>query len=111
MSSIKQQRLLMINLGTVLGGGEVYLERASEILARQFKLYVICFHPVLAEHLASRGVKVFYVRPFLGRAVQRIAKYPICALLMLYVTLRHRIDTIYINGYQGAYLAIPARVL
>jgi len=94
-----------------MGGGEVYLERASEVLAREFRLYAICFHPILAEHLATRGVKVFYVRAFLGRAVQRVAKYPICAVLVLYAALRYNIQTVYINGCQGAYLAILARLL
>jgi glycosyltransferase involved in cell wall biosynthesis len=100
----------MINVGTVLGGAEIYLERLTALLTGNALLFSVCAQPALAGQLRAHGVRVIGVPAILGRRAHRVAKYPICLCIALYIILRHRIQTVHFNGYQSSFMAIPARV-
>jgi glycosyltransferase involved in cell wall biosynthesis len=108
---MKQRRILLISVAAVIGGAEVYLEALTAIIAGRARLFVVCVHPALAQQLRARGATVLQVPSLFGRRAQRIAKYPLSFFVALYAILRFRIHVVQLNGYQAAFLSVPARIL
>jgi glycosyltransferase involved in cell wall biosynthesis len=53
-----EQRVLLVALGQVTGGVELYLKRLAHILNSTGDLYCICILPQTAADLRAEGVKV-----------------------------------------------------
>lgn len=105
-----RRRILFVSVATVLGGAEVYLEGLSEILAGQAELFAVCIHPLVATRLRWAGVRVTRIPEIFDSRITRFAKYPLTFFVVIYLLLRHRIHTLHLNGYQTAFLALPARI-
>jgi glycosyltransferase involved in cell wall biosynthesis len=107
---MNQRRILLVSLATVFGGAEVYLERLAGILAPRAQVFAVCIHPLVARHLRMAGVKVVQVPELFGRRLNRVAKYPLSFVIVIYLIVRRRIQTVHLNGYQSCFLALPTRM-
>ncbi len=104
-----KQRLLLVALGQVTGGVEVYLKGLAHILNSAADLYCICISPQTAADLRAEGVKVTLL-PQAGRWTKLLGF--VCTLFVLpYLVLTQRIDCIQVNGLLEAVFLLEARLL
>jgi hypothetical protein len=61
---LKPKRILLLDLGSVKGGVETYLERLAGILKGKAALDCICILPELARNLEAQGVRVILLPQF-----------------------------------------------
>ena len=61
---MKKKKILIVDLGGVMGGVEYYVETLSGMLRERATLVSLCVLPELAQHLRSLGVKVFLIPAF-----------------------------------------------
>jgi hypothetical protein len=64
MAKMKKKKILIVDLGGVMGGVEYYVETLSGMLRERATLVSLCVLPELAQHLRSLGVKVFLIPAF-----------------------------------------------
>jgi glycosyltransferase involved in cell wall biosynthesis len=106
---LKQKRILLLDLGSVKGGVETYLERLAEILQGSAELDCICILPELARNLQAHGVKVTLL-PRLGAATKPLA-FLFTGLLLPVVVVRDRVDAVQVNGFLEAIFLPLVRLL
>lgn len=109
--AIKLAPILLVNVGTVFGGAEVYIARLASLLAGRVRMIAFCAHSRLADQLRAAGVIVFRLPMLPSRRINRAAKYLNALLAMIYLVLRYRIRFAHFNGYQTSYLIPIARLV
>jgi glycosyltransferase involved in cell wall biosynthesis len=103
--------ILLVNVGTVLGGAEVYIDRLATLLMGRVRMIAFCAHSGLADQLHSVGVTVIQLPALRWRRLNRSAKYLSALLAMIYLVFRYRIRVIHFNGYQTSFLIPIAKLL
>lgn len=104
-----KRRVLLVALGEVTGGVEVYLRRLARILDSTVDLYSICISPQTAAELRAEDVKVTLL-PQAGRWTKVLGF--LCTVVVLpYLVLRNRIDCVQVNGLLEAIFLLEARLL
>ena len=103
------RRLLLVDLGEVTGGVEVYLRRLAQILSPSIELYCICLSKQTAADLREEGVRVTLL-PRLGRGT-RVLGFLAAAFVIPYLVLAHQIDSVQVNGFLEAVFLLQARLL
>lgn len=102
---MKPKRILLLDLGSVKGGVETYLERLAGILKGKAALDCICILPELARNLEAQGVRVILLPQF-GAATKPLS-FLITAILMPIVILRDKVDAVQVNGFlEAVYLPL-----
>jgi len=104
-----RKHVLIVDLGAVFGGVEIYLENLLQALRPHAKCFVLCANPELRRRLGVKGIKYFALPACAG-----ILKFfqILCALVMLpYIVFRHDIDVVQINGYGEIVLIPLARLM
>jgi glycosyltransferase involved in cell wall biosynthesis len=102
---LKPKRILLLDLGSVKGGVETYLERLAGILKGKAALDCICILPELARNLEAQGVRVILLPQF-GAATKPLS-FLITAILMPIVILRDKVDAVQVNGFlEAVYLPL-----
>jgi glycosyltransferase involved in cell wall biosynthesis len=107
--SMSKRRILFLHLGHAFGGIEVYMANLAALLHNDAEIVAWCSHPHLIERLQAQGVQVVSLPEFRGPL--RGLRFPIAALLLPFVLLRHRIHTVHINGHWESMLLLPCRLL
>jgi glycosyltransferase involved in cell wall biosynthesis len=103
-----KKRILLVDLGASMAGVEGYLESLAAILHPSADLFAICVLKDLASRLERQGVRVTTIPVSAGARFLRF----IAALVVLpFLIIRHRIDTVQINGFLESILLVPARLL
>jgi glycosyltransferase involved in cell wall biosynthesis len=102
-------RILFVDLGATFGGAEIYLENLLRQLPEEFTCHVLCANPELQERLAALKVRQFALPCATGamKVLQLIA----AAGVLPYLLIRHRIQTVQINGYAEIILIPLSRLL
>jgi len=104
----KEKKILVIDLGDVMGGVEYYIETLADMLMERANLLSLCVPPELARRLRGKGIKVFslpavrWLKPI--RFLLAIGVLPL-------IILREQVQIVVVNGLLEAILLIPARVL
>ncbi len=104
----RKTRVLLVDLGASIGGVEAYLEALARILAADVDVYVLCVVPALQERMEKCGARVIRI-PMFSRV--RLLRFVSAILLLIYLTVRHQIDIVQINGFLESILLIPVRLL
>lgn len=104
-------RILLVNVGTALGGAEAYIERLTALLSDHAELFALCANARLAQRLQESGVTVFVMPLMESRRIFRYTKYLEIALLMPYLLVRYQIPIAHFNGYQTSFLLAATRIL
>jgi len=104
----RKKRILLVDLGASMGGVEAYLEALARILQTNADLYAMCVLEELADRFERQGVRVARL-PLFARA--RILRFAAALFVLPWMILRHRIDTVQLNGFLESVLVIPARLL
>ena len=107
--SIRQPRVLLIDLGAHFGGVENYLVSLANLLAGEAELHALCVLPELAKRLEANGAKTTLL-PTLGGALKPL-RFLLTALILPLILVRNRIDIIQVNGFLEATLMLEARLL
>jgi glycosyltransferase involved in cell wall biosynthesis len=104
----KEKKILVVDLGDVMGGVEYYIETLADILKERADLLSLCVPPELARRLRSKGLKVFSLPAVRWLKPIRFL-LAFCVLPM--IILRERVQIVVVNGLLEAILLIPARLL
>ena len=64
MTTPKDKKILVVDLGGVMGGVEYYIETLSCMLMERGTFLSLCVPPELASRLRSKGIKVFSLPAF-----------------------------------------------
>ena len=104
-----KQRVLLVALGQVTGGVEVYLKSLAHILDSTVNLYCVCISPQTAADLRAEGVKVTLL-PQTGRWT-KVLGFVFTAFVLPYLILANRIDCVQVNGLLEAVFLLEARLL
>lgn len=102
-------RILLVDLNNYFGGGQVYLVRLVRLLQDHSVIFALTIDPKLTASLRGLGVKTLSM-PYsrnLGKALQ----LAFAAMMLLYVRLRYRVDTVWIQGSSEIILLPWARLL
>jgi glycosyltransferase involved in cell wall biosynthesis len=102
-------RILFLHLGHAFGGIEVYMANLAALLREDADIVALCSHPHLIERLQAQGVDVVRFPELRGRL--RGLRFLLAALLLPGILLRHKIDTVHINGHWESALLLPCRLL
>jgi glycosyltransferase involved in cell wall biosynthesis len=105
---VKKKKILIVDLGGVMGGVEYYIETLSEILQERAALISLCVLPELAQQLRSLGVKVFLIPAF---PRLRALRFLLALFLLPIIILREQVQIVLVNGFLESALLIPARLL
>jgi glycosyltransferase involved in cell wall biosynthesis len=106
---LKQKRILLLDLGSVKGGVETYLERLAEILRGSAELDCICILPELARNLRAQDVRVTLL-PQLGPVTKPLG-FLFTAFLLPFIVLRDKVDAVQVNGFLEAVFLPLVRLL
>ena len=104
----KEKKILVVDLGDVMGGVEYYIETLADMLLERANLLSLCVPPELARRLRSKGIRVFslpavrWLKPI--RFLLAFGALPM-------IILREHVQIVVVNGLLEAVLLIPARVL
>ena len=104
----KEKKILLVDLGGVMGGVEYYIETLSGMLMERATLLALCVPPELARRLRSKGMKVFSLPAV--RWLKPI-RFLFALGLLPMIVLRERVQIVVVNGLLEAVLLIPARLL
>ncbi len=108
MAERKEKKILVVDLGDVMGGVEYYIETLADILKERADILSLCVPPELTRRLRSKGLKVFSLPAVRWLKPVRFL-LAFCVLPM--IILRERVQIVVVNGLLEAVLLIPARVL
>jgi glycosyltransferase involved in cell wall biosynthesis len=105
---VKKKKILILDLGGMMGGVEYYIETLSEILQERATLVALCVLPELAQQLRSLGVKVYLIPAF-----HRFKAFRFLLTLFLFpiIILREQVQIVLVNGFLESVFLIPARLL
>jgi glycosyltransferase involved in cell wall biosynthesis len=108
--TIKQEKtILLVDLGSPMGGVEVYLQSLAEILKDHTSILCICVLPELARRLRKNGVRVFLFPQFLPSL--KGLRFLLAVFALPVIILREGVQIVLVNGFLEAVLLIPARLL
>lgn len=107
---MKKHRILLVNIGTVMGGAEVYIERLACLLSDRVEIFALCGNQELARRLRLHGATVCQMPLMHQRKLFRYAKYVIAIPLLMYLSVRYRVFLSHFNGYQTSYLIPLAKL-
>ncbi len=105
----QSKRILLISLGSVFGGAEVYIERLAALMQDNAVLFGLAAHPELRRRLIKEGVQVIPF-PHLPSWLRGLS-FIIALCLLPFVIFMKRIDVVHVNGYAEAILVLPTRLL
>lgn len=102
--SSDRKRILLVDLGAVFGGVEIYLENLLEALSPQAECLVLCSNRELRRRLRVNGVP--YIGVPVATGIMKCIQLAYVLAMLPYLLLRHNIEIVHINGY-GEVLLIP----
>jgi glycosyltransferase involved in cell wall biosynthesis len=106
---VKMKKILVVDLGNVMGGVEAYIENLSEMLREHTTVLCVCVLPELARRLENTGVRVFLIPCFVPWL--KGLRFLIALFALSIVILREGVEVVLVNGFLEAVLLIPARLL
>lgn len=105
---MKKKRILIVDLGGVMGGVEYYIETLSGMLQEHATLIALCVLPELAQQLRTLGVRVFMIPAF---PRFRPLRFLLAFVLFPIIILRKKVQMVLVNGFLESVFLIPARLL
>lgn len=108
ITEVERKKILIVDLGGVMGGVEYYILSLSEILRGRAALVSLCVLPELAQQLRSLGVKVFLIPAF---PRLKALRFLLAFGLLPFIILRERVQIVLVNGFLESVLLMPARLM
>jgi glycosyltransferase involved in cell wall biosynthesis len=103
---MRRKRILLVNLGNVMGGVESYLEQLAGFLHDSADVYCLCVLPELAKRLQANGVRVSRIPNW-----NKGANFAAAFCILPWLIIRNRIDLVQVNGLMEGLLVLPTRLL
>lgn len=103
------RKIALIDLGIEFTGGQTYLQNLVPLLSGEADLWVLKLNPNLrfaVRNELARVIDLGFARRG-GRPLQIAA----CMVLLLWLRLRHGLDTVWVNGYPEIALMPWARII
>ena len=104
-----QKKLLLVDLGSSMGGVEVYLQSLSQIMQGHAVTLAVCVLPELARRLRSNGAKVYQLPEIFLRL--KGLRFLVASLFVPFIILRENVQIALVNGFLEAALLLPVRLL
>jgi glycosyltransferase involved in cell wall biosynthesis len=108
MKKHRERTILIVDLGSVMGGVEYYIETLSSMLIERARFVSLCVPPELARRLRAKGIQVHRIPPFNWC---KPVRFLLAFLWLPFLILRERVEVVVVNGLLEAVLLIPARLL
>jgi glycosyltransferase involved in cell wall biosynthesis len=102
-------RVLLLDLGAHYGGVENYLVNLASLLRNEVDIYALCVLPELQTRLQEQGVTVVRLPIFAGPL--KPLRFLLACAALIWMMLRHRIDSVQFNGLLESALILPTRLL
>jgi glycosyltransferase involved in cell wall biosynthesis len=99
--------ILIVDLGSVMGGVEYYVDTLSSMLIERARFVSLCVPDELARRLKAKGVTVYQLPAF--RWFKPI-RFLLAIVVLPFVIVRERVEVVIINGLLESILLIPARL-
>jgi glycosyltransferase involved in cell wall biosynthesis len=106
---MKRRKILLVDIGASFGGVETYVRDLSRLLQDEVDFFVLCVNPQLKESLQGLNLRLFALSS--AQKWPRIGQIIASVVILLFVRIRHRVDTVWINGYSEIALLPLARLL
>lgn len=106
---VNKQRILFLGLGSHYGGVEAYIEGLNNILVPYVEAYAVCSIPRLASALRAKGATVICL-PLLGSKWFKALRLLLACLIVPYMLVRYRIETVQVNGFFEVLLLWPLQL-
>lgn len=105
----RPQRIALVDLSTEFTGGQSYMYNLISLIGGETDLWLIKVHDRLKVSPQQGRVKTIDLGFALkgGRAVQ----IPLCMMVLLWLRVRHGLDTVWVNGYPEIALMPWARLI
>jgi glycosyltransferase involved in cell wall biosynthesis len=104
-----RKRIALVDLGIEFTGGTSYVQNLVSLISRDADLWLLKLSPRLTIDAAQndfRSVDLGFARNW-GRPLQ----IPLCMAVLLWLKIRHRLDTVWVNGYPEIALMPWARLI
>jgi glycosyltransferase involved in cell wall biosynthesis len=108
-SNKARARVLLLDLGAHYGGVENYLVNLAVLLGDDVDLYALCVLQELQTRLQEQGVTVVRLPVFAGPL--KPLRFLLAGVVLVWMMLRYRIDSVQLNGLLESALILPARLL
>jgi glycosyltransferase involved in cell wall biosynthesis len=105
----RRRRIALVDLGFDFTGGTTYVQNLVLLISPDADLWLIKLSPLLTIAATENGIRSVDLGFALnwGRALQ----IPLSILVLLWLRIRHGIDTVWVNGYPEIALMPWARVM
>jgi glycosyltransferase involved in cell wall biosynthesis len=103
------KKILLVDLGSQMGGVEVYLQGLSGMLREHTTVLCLCVLPELAQRLRLNGVKVIMI-PRFAPGLKGLRFLLALGALPL-IIFQERVQIVLVNGFLEAILLLPARLM
>jgi glycosyltransferase involved in cell wall biosynthesis len=107
MEAHAEKTILIVDLGSVMGGVEYYVDTLSSMLIERARFVSLCVPAELARRLRAKGVKVYQLPAF--RWFKPI-RFLLAMVMLPFVIMREQVEVVIINGLLESILLIPARL-
>lgn len=101
--------VLLLDLGAHYGGVENYLVNLAVLVRNDVDLYALCVLPELQTRLQEQGVTVVRLPVFPGPL--KPLRFLLASAVLIWMMLRHHIDSVQLNGLLESALILPTRLL
>jgi len=109
MAMTHRKKILLVDLGSPMGGVEVYIQNLSSMLREHTTVLCLCALPELARRLRNNGVKVFLI-PHFGPGLKGL-RFLVALGVLPILILRENVKIVQFNGFLEAAFLIPSRLL
>lgn len=105
---MRKKRILFIDVSAEFGGGEVYLDHLVKLLQDHAELFALCSLPAVSDRLKQHKIRILHFPLMDG--ILKGPRFILAALVLPAILIRHRIETIHINGSAESLLLPVARL-
>jgi glycosyltransferase involved in cell wall biosynthesis len=106
---MKNRIVLLVDLNSYFGGGQVYVENLMRLLNGDKEFLVLCVNPTLAQSLNTMGVKTLSLE--LTLKLGKLFQLTAATILLPYLKIRYGVNTVWIQGSTEILLLPWARLL
>jgi glycosyltransferase involved in cell wall biosynthesis len=105
---VKKKKILLVDLGGMMGGVEYYIETLTGMLREHATLLSLCVLPEFAQRLRNLGVKVYLIPAF---SRLKALRFLVALAVLPIIIVRDQVQIVVVNGFLESVFIIPARLL
>lgn|GEM_PF-1978536 len=105
----RRRKIALVDLGFEFTGGTTYVQNLVTLISGDADLWLLKVSPLLTISAIQSQIRV--VDLGFARKWGRPLQIPLCMMVLAWLRVRHRLDTVWVNGYPEIALMPWARVI